>query len=272
MSVRISNLLFIVGLFECFYCWGRPIRLCEGFRFAFPKFCNWWDVKLLGGISFIFLGFCSYFCLMDLKLTLLLSFFLFCLFAYRMARGYEEVSSSKVGRRRGTLGEKPIASSLVAAMSTEELRLYSQVYAEISLEMSDGPAASTVREAHNAIYFTQEQFAVGLHFLVPSLLKQFLHFTRAPLALVHSNVFHILMGCSVLNSLHQLGISLVEICFIYTLKLRIGGRLSMSTHNHRLQFVIGLPNSLKTEAKGIVLVKGSWHVSPGSPKLPFNMN
>ena len=88
-----------------------------------------------------------------------------------MARGYEEVSSSKVGRRRGTLGEKPTASSLVAAMSTEELRLYSQVYAEISLEMSDGSVASTVREARNAIYFTQEQFAVGLCFLVPSLLK-----------------------------------------------------------------------------------------------------
>ena len=57
VSVRISNLLFIVGLFECFCGWGRPIRFYEGFWFAFPRFCHWWDVKPLGGISFIFRGF-----------------------------------------------------------------------------------------------------------------------------------------------------------------------------------------------------------------------
>ena len=62
-------------------------------------------------------------------------------------------------------------------------------------------------------------------------MKQFLHFTRAPPALVYPNVFRILMGCSVLNLLYQLDISLIEICFIYTLKLGVGGRLSMSTHN-----------------------------------------
>ena len=59
------------------------------------------------------------------------------------------------------------------------------------------------------------------------------------------------MGCSVLNLLYQLDISLVEICFIYTLKLGVGGHLSMSAHSPRLQFVIGLPNSPKTEAKGL---------------------
>ena len=48
----------------------------------------------------------------------------------------------------------------------------------------------------------------------------------------------------------------MEICFIYTLKLGIRGRLSMSTHSPRLQFVTGLPGSPKTEAKGVVLVKG----------------
>ena len=75
-----------------------------------------------------------------------------------------------------------------------------------------------------------------------------------------------------LNSLYQLDISLVEICFIYTLKLGIGGRLSMSTHSPWLQFVTGLPDSPKTEAKGVVLVRGPWHVTLGSPGLPFDMN
>ena len=57
-----------------------------------------------------------------------------------MARGYEEVSSSQARRRRGTPREKPTANSLVTPMSAEELRLYSQVPAKISLEMLDDPA------------------------------------------------------------------------------------------------------------------------------------
>ena len=65
------------------------------------------------------------------------------------------------------------------------------------------------------------------------------------------------MGCSVLNFLYQLNILLVEICFIYTLKLGIGDWLSMSTHSPRLQFVTGLLDSPKTKVKGVVLVRGS---------------
>ena len=97
--------------------------LCKGFQFAFPRFCYWWDAKPSGGISFIFRGFCFHFRLMDLKLTP--SFVsLFFLFAYRMERGYKEVSNSQVECQRGTPWETPTASSLVATMSTEELRLY----------------------------------------------------------------------------------------------------------------------------------------------------
>ena len=138
--------------------------------------------------------------------------------------------------------------------------------------MSNGPAASIVREANNVIYFTREQLAAGLRFSVPSLVKQFLHFTRAPPVLVHPNVFHILMGYSVLNFLYQLDISLIEVCFIYTLKLGIGGRLSMSAYSPRLQFVTGLPNSPKIEAKGVVLVKGPWYETSCSTGLSFDLN
>ena len=148
-----------------------------------------------------------------------------------MVRGYEKVSNSQARCRRETPQETLIASSLVVAMFAKELKLYSQVPIEISLEMSDNPVASTIREADNAIYFTQEQFSAELRFLVLSLVKKFLHFTWAPPVLVNPNVFRILIGCSVLNSLYQLGILLVEICFIYTLKLGIRGRLSMSAHS-----------------------------------------
>ena len=90
--------------------------------------------------------------------------------------------------------------------------------------------------------------------------------------LVHPNVFRILIGCSVLYILYRLDISLVEICFIYTSKLGTGGRLSMSTHSPRLQFVTGLLDSPKTKAKGIILIRGSWYEMPSSMGLPFNVN
>ena len=138
--------------------------------------------------------------------------------------------------------------------------------------MSDDPVTSIVGEADNTIYFTREQFTVGLHFPILSLVKQYLHFTRAPPTLVHLNVFQILTGCSVLNSPYQLGISLVEIFFIYTLKLGIGGRLSMSAHGPRLQFITGLLDSPKTKTKWVILVRGLWHVTFRSSGLPFDMN
>ena len=139
-----------------------------------------------------------------------------------MTRSHKEACTSQAGRKRGTPWETPIVNSLVTAMFVEELRSFKQVPATIGLEVLDGAATSTIGTTNNAVYFTRKQFAAGLCVPIPSLVKQFLHFTRAPLALIYSNVFRILMGCSVLNSLYQLDISLVEICFIYTLKLGFG--------------------------------------------------
>ena len=90
--------------------------------------------------------------------------------------------------------------------------------------------------------------------------------------IIHPNVIQISMGCSVLNLLYWLDISLVEICFVYMLKIRTGGRLSMSAHNPKLQFVTGLPDSPKTEANGVFLDRGPWYETLGSIGLPFNVN
>ena len=157
-------------------------------------------------------------------------------------------------------------------MSVEELRSFCQVPVDISLELSDRAAVSTVGGADNVVYFTRKQFCASLRFPVSLLVKQFLHFTRAPPVLIHPNVFRILMGCSVLNFLYQLDISLIEICFIYTLKIVIRGHLFMSTHSPRLQFVIRLPDFPKIEVKWIVLVRGSWYETPSSLRLPFDLN
>ena len=127
---------------------------------------------------------------------------------------------------------------------------------KIDLKLMEKPNESILGGEHNDVFSTREQPAVGLRFPVPGLVKQFLHFTQAPPTLIHPNTIRILTGCSVLNFLYQLYLSLVKICFIYALKMGQGGRLSMSVWNFRLQIFNGLPNSPKTEAKGALLVRG----------------
>ena len=185
----------------------------------------------------------------------------------------EETSTIMVGRIKGSNWESPTTSSLMSSMSMEELRSLCRVLEDISLELLDGLAHFIVRKVNNVVYFTREQFAVGLRFPMSSLVKQFLNVTQAPLVLVHSNVFSDFNGLyNMLNFLYQLEILLAEICFVYTLKLRTGGRLSMSAHIPWLQFVTGLPDSPKTEAKGVILVRGPWYETPGSLSLPFDVN
>ena len=154
----------------------------------------------------------------------------------------------------------------------EELRFFYQILDNISLKLSDGPTFSIVGEADSTVYFTLEQFAARLRFPISLLVKKFLHVSQAPPALIHPNAIRILMGCNMLNLLYRLDISPVEILFVYMLKLGTGGRLSISAHNPRLQFVIRLPNSPKNEAKGVVPVRAPWYETLGSLELPFDVN
>ena len=154
----------------------------------------------------------------------------------------------------------------------EELRSYCQIPDDIDVVLSDGPTENTMGEEYNAVFFTQEQQAVGHRFPVPSLVKLFLHFTRAPPALIHPNVIRILTRCCVLNLLYQLDLSLVEVYFAYTLRVAQGGQMSMSTQSPRFHFVTRLTDSPKTEAKGVILVRGPWDETPGSPDLSFDVN
>ena len=48
--------------------------------------------------------------------------------------------------------------------------------------------------------------------------------------------------------------------------------MSMSTQSLWFQFVTGLPNWPKSEAKGVILVRGPWDETSGSPDLPFDVN
>ena len=154
----------------------------------------------------------------------------------------------------------------------EELRTYYEVLDNIDLRLMENPEESAMGGEHNAMFFAREQITVGLCFPVPALVKKLLHFTRAPPALIYPNTIRILTGCSVLNLLYHLDLLLVEICFIYALKVGQGGRLSMSVQSGRLQIVNGLPDSPKMEVKGALLVRGPWDETPDSPGLPFRVN
>ena len=149
---------------------------------------------------------------------------------------------------------------------------YCEVPDNIDLQLMDMMDESTLGGEHNGVFFTRDYLVARLRFPVPALVKQFLHFTLVPPALIHPNVIRILIGCCVLNHLYQLEHSLVELCIIYFLRIGQGGRMSMSVLNPRLQVVSGLPDSPKMEPKGVLLVKGLWDESSGSPSLPFNIN
>ena len=133
-----------------------------------------------------------------------------------------------VGRRRGPSRDTPSSSNIISSLSMEKLRSYCQIPDNIDIEFPDGRAKSTINEGDGAVYFTREQLAVGLHFPMSSLIKHFLHYFGAPPTLIHPNIIRILVECSVLNLRHQLDISLVEVYFIYTLKLAHSGQLSLS--------------------------------------------
>ena len=157
-------------------------------------------------------------------------------------------------------------------MTMEELKIYCEVPNDIDLRLMERADESTLGGEHNGVFFTREHLEAGLRFPIPAIVKKFLHFTRAPPALIHPNVVRILIGTNVLNHLYQLNLTLVELFIIYFLNVGSGGRMSMSVLNPRLQIVNGLPDSPKTEAKGALLVRGPWDETPGSPRLPFIVN
>ena len=95
-----------------------------------------------------------------------------------MAMGQEETSTS--GRPRGHPQATPSTSSVIASLTMEELKVYCEVPDNIDLRLVERADDSTLGGEHNGVFFTREHLAAGLCFLLPTIVKQFLHFTRAP--------------------------------------------------------------------------------------------
>lgn len=128
----------------------------------------------------------------------------------------------------------------------------------VYIQLLEGDVVPTNKSEDNSICFTKEQFNAGLRLPLPSLFKQFLHYTRISPTLIHPNVVRVLMGCSILDMLFSLDLSLLEILFVYTIKKAKNDIFSLAANIPSLQLVTGFPDSTKRAARGHVLVKGPW--------------
>ncbi|KAL6345540.1 hypothetical protein AAG906_017265 [Vitis piasezkii] len=128
----------------------------------------------------------------------------------------------------------------------------------------------TEKGEEKAILFTKEQFNAGLRFPLPALFKEFLHFSQIPPIFIHPNIVRVLMGCSIINMLYNLDLTLLEVFFLYSLKKGKNDIFSMSARLPSLQAVTELPDSIKGGAKGLVLVRGGWAGLSERPSRPFS--
>ena len=132
--------------------------------------------------------------------------------------------------------------------------------------------ASTEKFEKNTIIFSKEQFNAGLRFPLPALFKEFLHFSQIPPIFIHPNLVRVLMGCSIINMLYSLDLTLLELFFVYSLKKAKNDIFSVSAHLPSLQMVTELPDSTKGGAKGLVAVWGGWAGLSQHPSRPFSPN
>lgn len=153
---------------------------------------------------------------------------------------------------------RSLLTKQIELLNEREFRERFSIPNGVSVQLVEGGTSSTKKAGDNAMYFTKEQFNVGLHLPLPSLFKQFLHYTRISLALLDLNVILVLMGCNTLDMLFHLDLSLLEVLFVYTIKKGKNDIFNLSASIPSVQLVIGLPNSIKRAAKGHVLVKGPW--------------
>ena len=181
-----------------------------------------------------------------------------------MSMNKEATSSSSSGDAH--------AEKSVDKLNVREFREHFCIPNGVFVELMDGEVVTTEKSEDNAIFFTKEQFNVGLRFPLPSLFKEFLHFTQIPPAYIHPNMVQVLMGCSILSILFNLDLSLLEVLFIYSIKKLKNDIHSFVAYLPSLQMVTSLPDSTKEAARGHVLVKGLWAGLSMHPDRQFAPN
>ena len=135
-----------------------------------------------------------------------------------MSANKEATSSSSSRQSDKDASEDVHAEKSVDKLNVREFREHFCIPNGVFVELMDGEVVTTEKSEDNAIFFTKEQFNAELRFPLPSLFKEFLHFTQIPPAYIHPNMIRVLMGCSILSMLYNLDLSLLEVLFIYSIK------------------------------------------------------
>ncbi|XP_034686756.1 uncharacterized protein LOC117915311 [Vitis riparia] len=256
---------------------GIPRQMC---RFNDSVFLNAWDTEVLSLINIrlwtpvafsycIFLVIASFVCCFvfacertgSIQVVTVTAFVVFDpVFEFTLdcaSSLYWKMSATKEVTSARPSGDARAEKS-VEKLDVKEFRDRFCVPNGVSVELFDGEGVLPEKPENNAILFTKEQFNAGLRFPVPSLLKEFLHFTQIPPVYVHPNMIRVLMGCSILSMLFNLDLSLLEVLFVYSIKKVKSNIFSFVASLPSLQLVTNLPDSNKKAAKGQVLVKGVW--------------
>ncbi|RVW37689.1 hypothetical protein CK203_109471 [Vitis vinifera] len=152
------------------------------------------------------------------------------------------VSSARVSEA----GEKAIDK-----LDVKEFRERFCIPNDVSIELVNKEAAMpTEKGEEKVILFTKEQFNAGLRFPLPALFKEFLHFSQVPPIFIHPNLVRVLMGCSIINMLYSLDLTLLEVFFVYSLKKAKNDIFSVSAYLLSLQVVTELLDSTKGGRRG----------------------
>ena len=174
------------------------------------------------------------------------------------------VSSSRASEVREKATDK---------LDTKEFRERFCIPNGVAIELLNGRVLVPSEKAEEkTIIFSKEQFNAGLRFPLPALFKEFLHFTQIPPVFIHPNIVRVLMGCSIINMLYDLDLTLLEVFFLYSLKKVKNDIFSMSAHLPSLQLVTELLDSIKGGATGHVVVRGAWAGFLEHPGRPFSPN
>ena len=65
----------------------------------------------------------------------------------------------------------PSASSVIASLTMEELKVYCEMSDNIDLQLMESADDSTLGGEHNGVFFTREHLAVGLRFPASTIVK-----------------------------------------------------------------------------------------------------
>lgn len=190
----------------------------------------------------------------------------------------KDVVASNAARQDGSSGRtnpspvRPYPGKPTEILNEREFQDRFCFLNDISVQLVEGNTVFTEKAEDHTMYFTKEQFNTGLRFPLPSLFKQFLHYTKIPLIFLHPNVVRVLMGCSILDMLFHLDLALLEVLFVYTIKKGKNDVFSLFANIPSLQLVTGLPHSIKGGAKGYKLVRGAWAGLIEHPTKEFSPN